>query len=164
MRLICSQTLPRSSPLCITCMRRWSSSLIIRLNFSRLSMATARRALAFGVLAADQMPLDQELAVDFLQLAPGRRTAVRLGGDAENPLVQDLLDPRAVLGRGPADEREIGQIPGQPDAAADDDVGLGPAPRSHSPLLLRQIVQLHGVSSPSLSIRWISSRSCEARS
>ena len=40
--------------------------------------------------------------------------------------MQDLLDLRAVLGRGPADEGKVGQVAGQADAAADDDVGLGP--------------------------------------
>ena len=37
--------------------------------------------------------------------------------------MQDFLDPRAVLGRGAADEGEIGQVPRESDAAADDDGG-----------------------------------------
>ena len=83
-------------------------------------------ALALGVLAADQVPLDEELAVDLLQLRQVDVEQVGLGGDGQDPLVQDLLDLGAVLGRGPADEGEVGQVAGQADAAADDDVGLGP--------------------------------------
>ena len=90
---------------------------------------------------------------------------VGLAGDGQDALVQDLLDLGAVLRRGPADEGEVGQVAGQADAAADDDVGLGA--RAPQPLaaVRGQIVEFHVQSvSSSLSMRWISSRSCEARS
>ena len=59
-------------------MRRWSSSLTMMATVSSPLMATPRGAAALGVLAADQVPLDQQLAV---QLAGGcrrpRRTSRR---------------------------------------------------------------------------------------
>ena len=56
-------------------------------------------ALALGVLAADQVPLDEELAIDLFQLSTRRRRASRSRRRRlEDPLVQDLLDAR----RGPA--------------------------------------------------------------
>ena len=50
-----------------TWIRRWSSSLIIRLNSRRPSMATPR-APCSRLLAADQLPLDEELPVDALEV------------------------------------------------------------------------------------------------
>ena len=67
---------------------------------------------------------------------------------AQDPLVQDLLDPRAVLRRGAADEGEVGQVPRQADAAADDDVGLGAGAPQPLAAAVGQVVQLHGVNSP----------------
>ena len=52
----------------MTWIRRWSSSLIIRLNLLALVDGHAAGALAFGVFAADELPLDEELAIDALQL------------------------------------------------------------------------------------------------
>ena len=46
------------------------------------------------------------------------------------------LDLARSAGVGPADEGKIGQVAGQADAAADDDVGLGARALSHSPLVL----------------------------
>ncbi len=79
------------------------------------------------------------------------------------------LDLGAVLGRGPADEGEVGQVAGQADAAADDDVGLGPGAPQPFTARLGQVVEFHGVCPTSrgraaVSMRRISSRSSEARS
>ena len=76
------------------------------------------------MLAADQLPLDEELAVDAGQSATLTYNRSVVSADAPAPLVQRFLDLHAVLGRGPADEGEIGQVPGQADAAADHDVRL----------------------------------------
>ncbi len=55
-------------------------------------------ALAFGVLAADQVPLDEELAIDLLQFVDGDVEQVgRDAGDARMRVVQDPLDLHAVL-------------------------------------------------------------------
>ena len=100
-------------------------------------------ALALGVLAADQVPLDEKLTIDLFQPRQVDVQQLVLGDDLEDPFVQDLFDPQAVLRRGAADEGEIGQVARQADAAADDDVGLGA--RAPQPLaaVLRQVVQLH---------------------
>ena len=86
----------------------------------------APRALGLGELAADELPLDEELAVDFLQPADVdvlELPAHRRGG---NPLVQEPLDVGPVLLGGSADERVVGHVAGQPDAAAHDDVRFRP--------------------------------------
>ena len=77
------------------------------------------------MLAADQLPLHKELPIQAVQ-------AVDVDIEKLARLVQAAARTRAatlrfhaVLVAGPADEREIRQIPGQADAAADDDVGLG---------------------------------------
>ena len=50
-------------------MRRWSSSLIITLICSRWIDEHAAGAFGIGVFAADELPLDEELAVDGFQRA-----------------------------------------------------------------------------------------------
>ncbi len=89
----------------------------------------AAGSLAFGVFAADQLPLDQELPVDDLEFVDVRGTPVRRCRESDAVDLQDCfaqrrLDIGAVLLAGPADEREVRQIPGQANAAADDDVRL----------------------------------------
>ena len=87
----------------------------------------AAGALAFGVLAADELPLDQELPVDAVQLADVDVVAARRKPAAWQSCSRSIaLDLGAVVLAGPADEREIGQVAGQADAAAHDDVGLRP--------------------------------------
>ena len=86
-------------------------------------------ALGIGVLAADELALDQKLAVDGFERADV--DVNHLAG--ELALLVQLLDARAedfadlgAVGVGrTGDEREIGQIAGQANAAADDDIGLG---------------------------------------
>ncbi len=53
----------------------------------------------------------------------------------------------AVLRRGPADEGEVGQVAGQADAAADDDVGLGAGAAQPFAARSSQVVEFHGVPS-----------------
>ena len=87
-------------------------------------------AFGIGMLAADELPLDQELPIDGFQRADV--DVDQLAG--ELALLVQLLDPPAEdladlgpVGVGRAgDERKVGQVARQPDAAADDDVRLGP--------------------------------------
>ena len=55
----------------MTWMRRWSSSLIIRLNLLVLVDGRRPAALPFGQFAADEVPLDEQLAVDAFELVDG---------------------------------------------------------------------------------------------
>ena len=49
----------------MTWMRRWSSSLTMIATVSSPATATPRGAFGLGVLAADQVALDEHLAVDL---------------------------------------------------------------------------------------------------
>ena len=94
------------------------------------------------MLAADELPLDQKLPIDLRQLAHlqvERIWPANLPGScsASTRVAQNLLDLGPVgVGR-PRDERKVGQVPRQPDAAAEMTMSdSGPEPRSHSPLVL----------------------------
>ena len=85
-------------------------------------------AFGVGMLAADELPLDQELAIDGFQRADV--DVDQLAGELAllvqlfDAAAEDLADLGAVgVGRA-RDEREVGQVAGQANAAADDDVGL----------------------------------------
>ena len=84
----------------------------------------ATGALAVGVLAADELPLDEELAVDRLQPLDVEIEEVVGAVDAENRLAQRAFDLGAVVRAGPANERISRKVAGQADAAANDNVGL----------------------------------------
>ncbi len=91
-------------------------------------MSHGAGALGLGVLAADELPLDEELPIDRFQLADV--DVDQLAGELAllvqlfDAAAEDLADFGAVgVGR-PGDEREIGQVAGQANAAADDDVGF----------------------------------------
>ena len=117
--------------------------MIIRLNFSAAVDGHGAAALGLGVLAADQVPLDEELAVDASPARRRRRRAARSEAlMRQDALAQDLLDLGAVLRRGAADEGEVGQIAGQADAAADDDVRLGAGAAQPFAAVSSQIVRV----------------------
>ena len=173
MRLICSQALCRSSPLCMTWIRRWSSSLIIRLNFSRVVDGHGPGALRFGVFAADQLPLDEELAVDAFQLVDVDVEQVR---PTRRPAAIALVQDASRSARGPASVARL--MKGKSARLRARRMRLlmtmsdsGPEPRSHSPLVLSgrrvsrsiPVLRRHHCAARS-SIRRISSRSCDARS
>ncbi len=107
-------------------------------------------ALALGLLAADEVPLDQQLAIDAFQFIDGDIEQVgpefvrekRLRSD--DAVAEDPLDLHAVLGRGPADEGKFGQVPRQADPAADDDVGLGAVASEPLAAGLGQFFEFHG--------------------
>jgi hypothetical protein len=88
-------------------------------------------ALAFGVLAADEVPLDEQLAIDAFQFIDGDIEQIgpefvrEKGLGSDDGVAEDPLDLHAILGRSPADERKFGQVPRQANPATDDDVGLG---------------------------------------
>ena len=155
MRLIRSQALCRSRPLCMTCMRRWSSSLTITLNFSRAVDGHGAGALALGVLAADELPLDEELAVDALQvvdvdveqlaglaamLSTHSRRIVSIC--ARSWGVARLMKGKSARFRA----RRMRLLMTMSDS--------GPEPRSHSPLVAGQVVEFHGVTSPQVAARF----------
>ena len=125
MPLICSQTLLRLKPLCMTWIRRWSSSLIIRLKLLALIEGRGAAALAFGQFAADEVPLDEQLPIDAFELVDGDVEQIVRNLGADYAIVQHTFDLHAVLRRRPADERKLGQVPRQADAAADHDISLG---------------------------------------
>ena len=105
MRLICSQAAVQVEPA----LHHLDPQMILfvdhQAELSRCgSMATRAGALALGVLAADELPLDEELAVDPFQLRRRRRRAARPATRRleRSRVAQDLLDLGAVLlgGRG----------------------------------------------------------------
>src|SRR5205085_11667791 len=81
-----------------------------------------------GAFAADKLAFDQELPIDGFQgtnvdvnqLASEFALLVKLFDAA----AEDLADLGAVGVGGARDEWEVGQVAGEADAAADDDVGL----------------------------------------
>ena len=85
----------------------------------------AAGALAFGMFAADQLPLDEELAVDALQLVDVDVLELARLLHLQHAVAEHVLDLGAVGLAGAADEGKLGQVAGQADAAADDDVALG---------------------------------------
>ena len=101
-------------------------------------------ALAFGVLAADEVPLDQQLAIDAFEFIDGDIEQIGRNLGSDDAVAEDPLDLHAVLGRGPADEREFGQVPRQADPAADDDVGLGAVASEPLAAGLGQFFEFHG--------------------
>jgi hypothetical protein len=81
-------------------------------------------AMALGVLAADQVALDEELAIDAGQIVDLDVDQIVRLLDSENLLPKQCLDPVAIgIGRTP-DERIIGQIARKADPTAHHDVGL----------------------------------------
>ena len=87
------------------------------------------RAAGLGQLAADQLPLDKELAVDRGKLFNIDVEQVVLIGKTGNRGLQLGLNPAAILRGSPADERVVGEVARQADATGNHDVGLG----AHSP-------------------------------
>ncbi len=89
-------------------------------------MATPRAPFALGVLAADQLPLDEELPVEPVELAdvdvqPARCDACSLA----TCVAQRASRSRCGrLGVARLMNGKVGQVAGQADAAADDDVRL----------------------------------------
>src|SRR5688572_4294390 len=83
-------------------------------------------ALSVGMFAADELAFDEELPVDGFQRAhinedqlPGELALLVQLLDASAKNLSDL----SAVGIGcPGDEREIGEIPREPDAAADHNV------------------------------------------
>ncbi len=85
-------------------------------------------AIGIGVLAADELAFDEELPVDCFQRADidvdqlAREFALLV--QLFDAAAEDLADLGTVgVGRA-RDKGEVGQIAGEADAAADDDVGL----------------------------------------
>ena len=171
MRLICSQTLCRSSPLCMTCIRRWSSSLIIRLNFSSRSMATARapwpsassRLMRCRSTRNWRSTSSSSSTFDVEQFAPTSRCPSTRSRRIFSICVRSCGVARLMNGKSARFRARRMRLLMTMSAS-------GPAPRSHSPLFVGQIVEFHGIRLPAgftdvrLSIRWIWSRSCDARS
>ena len=85
----------------------------------------AAGSLAFGVLAADQLALDQKLTVDDLQLVDVEVLQFARLFDSHHAIAQDRFDVAAIGRAGAADEGEIGQVSCQANAAGNDDVALG---------------------------------------
>ena len=171
MRSICSQALCRARPLCITCMRRWSSSLTIRLTFSVRSMATPRGPRLSAMLAADELPLDEELPVDACQVGrrrrrAGRRMVLMLSMQSRSRRLDlgAVLVALARLVKGKSARLRARRM--RLEMTMSDS---GPVPRSHSPLvwvrsLSSTVVAFHLKGRAGSSMRRISSRSSEARS
>ena len=90
-------------------------------------MATAAGSIAFGQFAADQLSLDQELAIDrFHAASTSRKMQIRQLFELQQICSRKrLLDRRAIMFGAAANEGKIRQIAGQANAAADDDVRLG---------------------------------------
>ena len=91
-------------------------------------MSDGAGTFGIGVFAADELAFDEELAVDGFQRADV--DVDQLAGELAllvqlfDAAAEDLADLGAVgVGRA-GDEREVGQVASQADAAADDDVGL----------------------------------------
>src|SRR5262245_9834741 len=88
----------------------------------------AAGAVRIRVLPADQLTLDEELAVDLFQRAnvdidqlPRELAGAMQRGHA---VAQNLADLIAIALGSPRNERKVREIAGQPDAAGDDDVRL----------------------------------------
>jgi hypothetical protein len=135
--------------------------LIITLNcFVRIDQH-APRAFGVGQFAADQLPLDQKLAVDFVQRVDiDERDGIPFL-DAFQAFAHRTFDGRPVQSRAFPHERKIRHIAGQADAAADDDVRIGAGAAQPFAALPCEFFEFdHALPSNSR----ISSRSREARS
>ena len=105
--------------------------------------ADAARAVRLGMLAADELPLDEELAVEVFEV--GDVDVAQLGVDPElvELRAERFFDLRLGVVVGPVGEGELGQVPRQADAAGDDDVGLGTGPAQPLAAGVRQGVNIH---------------------
>ena len=105
----------------------------------------AAGALRFGMFAADELPFDQKLPIDAVQIADVdvRQLAGRFA-NFQHAVAQDSFDIGAILLRGAADEGELGQIARQANARAHDDIGLGAAAAKPFADRVGQVVQFHG--------------------
>ena len=82
----------------------------------------AAGALRLGMLAADELPLHQKLAVDLLQVPHVDVLKRPAHGNCGDPVAEHLLHFQAILLRGAAHKRIVGHIAGQPHPAAHHDV------------------------------------------
>jgi len=80
--------------------------------------------LGVGQLAANKLPLDQELAIEREQAGEVDVFEARVVLEFADLLAEDLVDLVLLVGAGPAGERERRQVAGQADTAGDDDVRL----------------------------------------
>lgn len=80
---------------------------------------------AFGMLAADQMPFDQELAVKFGQRFHVYVEQLLAFLQIGNAIVQSVFDMIAIGFRSATNKGIVGQIAGKPYAAADYNIRFG---------------------------------------
>ena len=115
----------RSRPLRRTWIRRWSSSLIIRLDFLASVEADAAGAVGFGMFAADELPLDQKLTVEILQMRDvdvAEAPSIRNWSSRERNMSSIVTFGIVVC---PVGESELRQVASQTDSAGDNDIGVG---------------------------------------
>ena len=108
-------------------------------------------ALGIGMLAADQLPLDEEAPVDFLKVADVDVIELAPHRHRRDPFAEDALGVGAVLLRRPAHERKLGEVARQTHPAAHHDVGIGPRSPEPFPDRVGERVEPHAFSSPALA-------------
>jgi hypothetical protein len=86
----------------------------------------ASRPGSLGMFAADELPLNQKLSIEFAQPANVNKIKRQSRGQLQQPAPKKLLNLSPLLIRGPAHKRVLSQISGKPNAAAHDDIRLGP--------------------------------------
>ncbi len=107
-------------------------------------------AFAFREFATDELSFDEELSVDAFEGGDidereFRAVHGRKSGDLSGEEIDDFLTD---VVRGPREEGELGDIPGESDAAGDDDVGFGSGSAEPFAAGGSHGVKIHGVFSP----------------
>jgi hypothetical protein len=94
---------------------------------------------------ANELPFDEELAIDAIQIADVHiEQLARRVTDAQNPIAQQAFDIRSILFRSAADKGELGQIARQTNARAHHDIGLGAATAEPFAGRVGKVVKFHG--------------------
>ena len=122
-------------------------------TFSSELMATPRGPVAVGQLAGDDLALDQELAVERAEAVDVDVGQLELG--VRQRRAEMGLDLGLLAAAGAVGEREVGEVAGQPDARAHDDVALGAGATQPLAGRFRQVVESHA---------WVSLRRSWSRS
>lgn len=102
-------------------------------------------SLRFAQLMADQLPLHQELPIEVSEFGDIDVLGFGAEGERIDRLANGGRDGGTVLRRALADEGEVREIPGQPDSATHDDIGLGTIAPHPFPGLLGKFFKLHDV-------------------